>query len=342
MWAGVCLVSAIVDLCAKEKDDFDALNANIEKKFIELRARDSVIRIRGYIWEIERLLNRPSNPLSCNELDKNVNFLMQELMVEGSTSALEEIYAYLDGGHRMQMERYILHVLHFLFNGMSKNNEMLLKELGQTKFNEYIKKQYGPDKQQKIVNNICKILKRFEEQLDTNLEKDFNKHYKRGEDFHFLTSKYDWLHFHLTTMHVGSCGSHSQGRFYRASNFTAHKLKSVRNVALLSDENVDYILHYISKDIWIDPTDDEISSARRALTEARRDIESVGFFGTANRHVLMAKRLNQHNLAWWGSFYGHLGAQFEFSNGYPTKCSVMEFFTPAEGYEWRVLLCGRK
>ena len=186
---------------AKEKDDFDALSAKIEEKCIELRARDSVIRIRSYVWEIERLLNRPTNQLSSNELDKNVNFLMQELMVEGSTAALEEIYAYLGGGHRMQMGRYILHVLHFLFNGMSKNsNELLLKESGRTKSEEYIKKQYSPDRQQKVLNNICKILRRFDEQLESNLEKDFNVHYEQRY-FDFLASKYDWLHLHLMECH---------------------------------------------------------------------------------------------------------------------------------------------
>ena len=200
VWAGVCLVNAIIDLYAKEKDDFDALSAKIEEKFIELRARDSVIRIRSYVWEIERLLNRPTNQLSSNELDKNVNFLMQELMVEGSTAALEEIYAYLGGGHRMQMERYILHVLHFLFNGMSKNNGLLLKESGRTKSEEYIKKQYSPERQQKVLNNVCKILRRFDEQLESNLEKDFNVHYEQRY-FDFLASKYDWLHLHLMECH---------------------------------------------------------------------------------------------------------------------------------------------
>lgn len=323
VWAGICLVNAIVALYAKEKNDFDALSAKIEEKFIELRARDSVIRIRGYIWEIERLLNRPTNQSSSNELDKNVNCLMQELMVEGSTSALEEVYAYLDGGHRMQMERYILHVLHFLFNGMSKNNELLQKQFGQTKSEEYIKKQYGPDRQQKVLDNICKILQRFDEQLETNLKKDFNEHYKM-RDFDFLASKYDWLHLHLMECHQVVASDYCS--VYWSSDFTPHMYKRCGEFV--------YWLHYIPKDMWIDPTDGEITSARRALREADGD-----WISGANRHVLMAKRLNQHNLAWWGIFYGDRNAaKFKFSSGYPTNCSVMEWMDP---HEWRVLLCGR-
>ena len=95
-----------------------------------------------------------------------------------------------------------------------------------------------------------------------------------------------------------------------------------------------YCLHYIQKDIWIDPTDGEIASARRALREANGDWTS-----NADRHVLMAKRLNQHNLGWWAIFYGDRNAaKFKFSSGYPTRCSVMEWMDP---HEWRVLLCGR-
>ena len=263
VWAGICLVNAIIAFYAKEKDDFDALSAKIEEKFIKLRARDSVIRLRGYVWEIERLLNRPIDQTSSDQLDKNVNCLMQELMVEGSTSALEEIYAYLEGGHRMQMERYILHILHFLFNGMNKNGELLLlKKFGKPESDEYIKRQYGPERQQKVVDNICKVLRRFDEQLEDNLEKDFNEHYKE-QDFDFLTSKYDWLHFHLTSNRQVASGDYSS--MYSSSKFTPHKFKRV-------GENI-YILHYIPKDIWIDPTDDEISSARRALREAKNDFK---------------------------------------------------------------------
>jgi hypothetical protein len=323
VWAGVCLVNAIIALYAKEKDDFDALSAKIEEKFTELKARDSVIRLRGYIWEIERLLNRPLDQSSSDQLDKNVNCLMQELMVEGSTAALEEICAYLDGGHRMQMERYILYVLHFLFNGMNKNHELLVKKFGQIESDKYIKKQYGRDRQQKVVDNICKILRRFDEEIENNLEKDFDAHYKE-QDFDFLTSKYDWLHFHLTSNWQVASGDYSS--VYWSSNFAPRKFKRV-------GENI-YILHYIPKDIWIEPTDDDISTARRALREANSD-----FKPHANRHVLMAKRLNQHNLAWWGSFYGDRNARFKTSSGYTTKCSVVEWMDP---FEWRVLICGRK
>jgi len=223
----------------------------------------------------------------------------------------------------MQMERYILHILHFLFNGMNKNNELLLKKFGKPESDEYIKRQYGPDRQQKVVNNICKVLRRFDEQLEDNLEHDFNDHFKE-QDFDFLTSKYDWLHFHLTSNWQVAYGDHSS--MYSSSKFIPRKFKRV-------GENI-YVLHYIPKDIWIDPTDDEISSARRALREANND-----FKPHANRHVLMAKRLNQLGLAWWGTFYGDRNARFKFSNGYTTECSVVEWMDP---FEWRVLLCGRK
>jgi len=159
---------------------------------------------------------------------------------------------------------------------MNKNHELLVKKFGQIESDKYLKKQYGPDRQQKVVDNICKILRRFDEEIENNLEKDCDAHYKE-EDFDFLTSKYDWLHFHLTSNWQVASGDYSS--VYWSSNFAPRKFKRV-------GENI-YILHYIPKDIWIEPTDDDISTARRALREANSD-----FKPHANRHVLMAKRLN--------------------------------------------------
>lgn len=87
---------------------------------------------------------------------------------------------------------------HFLFNGMSKNNGLLTKKFGEKGCQDYVRKQYRNERKKKVVENICKILRRFDDNLETNLKKDFEKHYK---DFDFLTSKYDWLHLLLTKCH---------------------------------------------------------------------------------------------------------------------------------------------
>jgi len=207
---------------------------------------------------------------------------------------------------------------------MNKNNELLLKKFGATKSEEYIRKQYSPDRQQKIVDNICKILQRFDENLKVNLEKDFEKHYK---DFDFITSKYDWLHLHLHESWQFSTPDHFE--LYSTSKFVPFCFKKTGEYY--------FFLHYIPKSIWIDPSDEEIASAMQALREANGDFKPNV---NSDRHVLMAKRLNQRNLAWWGTFYGtRKTGIFKFSSGYPTNCSVVEWMDP---FEWRVLLCGRK
>jgi hypothetical protein len=83
VWSGICFVRAVIALCEEEKSEFDAITAHIDQKFTELRARDSVIRLRKHTWEIQRLLNRPVEDSTSQLLDREVNGLMQELIVEG-------------------------------------------------------------------------------------------------------------------------------------------------------------------------------------------------------------------------------------------------------------------
>jgi hypothetical protein len=240
--------------------------------------------------------------------------------IAGSTSALREIYAYLDGGHRTKMERYILHLLHILFNGMNKNNELLLQRFKRTEAEAYINAQYGLSQRRKVVENVCDVLQRFDNELDGNLKRDFGTHY---DNFEFLSSKYDWLHLHWTTNHQ-VCDEYNSFMYF-STDFVPQVFKKTGEYC--------YWLHYIPKHIWVDPSEEEISSARAALREANRD-----FTPGAKRHVLMAKRLNQRNLAWWGTFYGNRGSpQFKFSDGLTKNCSVAEWLDP---HEWRVLICG--
>ena len=133
------------------------------------------------------------------------------------------------------------------------------------------------------------------------------------EHFDLLTSKYDWLHFHLT---VQDC-TPDWTNYYPVSGPTYYSSNSVPQMINMAGY-YRFTLHFISKSIWINTTDDEISSAREALRVSKNDTREF------DRTVAMAKRLNERDFGWWETFYGDASVSFKFSSGYSTKCSVAE------------------